>query len=158
MPTCHPVAISPRLGMGWMRYDRLGRLIDAAYADKLAGRIDVVFFNAKRTEWEAQRSDAHREMERLAHASAKNMDLALSVFELSNSAYDLLSRREALKQRRLLEILLSNSELAADELSVTFRKPFSYLACWRGDPNEQDPSGDDCGGARSEWSGWSDSN
>ena len=147
-----------RLAEARARYDRLGRLIDGAYEDKLEGRIDLVFFNAKRTEWEGQRSEAQREMERLAQASARNMDMAIAVFELSNSAYDLLSRREPLKQRRLLEILLSNSELAAGELTVTFRKPFSYLASWRDDPDEQDPSGGDSGGARSEWSGRRDSN
>ena len=142
-----------RLAEARARYDRLGRLIDAAYEDKLEGRIDLVFFNAKRTEWEGQRSEAQREMDRLAHASAKNMDMAIAVFELANSAYDLLSRREPKEQRRLLEILLSNSELAAGDLTVTFRKPFSYLASWRDDPDEQDPSGGDSEGARSKWSG-----
>lgn len=90
---------------------------DAAYEDKLEGRIDLAFFNTKRTEWERQRTEAQGEVERLGKANAKNMDMALSVFELSNSAYDLMSRRETRKQRRLLEVLLSNSELAGGELS-----------------------------------------
>lgn len=147
-----------RLAEARARYDRLGRLINGAYEDKLEGRIDLAFFTAKRTEWEGLRSEAQAEMERLANASAKNMDMAISVFELANSAYDLLSRREPQEQRRLLEILLSNSELANGEFTVTFRKPFCYLASWNDDPNDEGPSGGDSGGAHSEWSGWPDSN
>ncbi len=140
------------------RYDRLGRLIDAAYEDKLEGRIDLAFFNAKRTGWDAQRCEAQRDIDQLTRASAKNLDMAVAVFELANSAYDLLSRRTPREQRRLLEILLSNSELAGGELTVAFRKPFSYLACWNNEPNEEDPSRGESEGVHSEQSGWQDSN
>ncbi len=147
-----------RMAEARARFDRLGRLIDAAYEDKLEGRIDMAYFNQKRVEWERERSETQREMDRITRASAKNMDLAIAMFELATSAYDLLSRREPTEMRPLLEILLSNSELAEGRLTVTFRKPFSFLANWREDPPTEETPPGATGGARSEWSGREDSN
>ncbi len=140
------------------RLERVTRLINAAYEDKLEGRIDDAFFNSKRSEWEGQRAEAAEEIQRLTRVSAKSLDTAIYVFELANRAYDLLISREPRDQRRLLEILLSNSVLAEGKLTVTFASPFDQLTepttgpeTENGDPGSPDRR-------HSVWSGQPDSN
>jgi len=138
------------------RVERFGRLIDKAYEDKLEGRITDVFFHEKRADWERRRAQAANDIERLTAVSAKNLDTGLLVLELANSAYSLLSRREPLDQRDLLEILCSNSVLTGKELTVTWRNPFDLLADRPdGTPSKQAPPGS-AGGACSDWSALQD--
>ncbi len=150
--------VGARVAAATARMDRLGKLINAAYEDKLEGRIDNDFFNAKRAEWEQQRAEAAEEISRLARVSAQNLDTAILVLELGNRAYDLIYSREPLQQRRLLEVLCLNSTFVDGRLTVTFRKPFDVLAQWpRPENNEGGDSGDQ-NHRRSEWSGMPDSN
>lgn len=71
---------------------------------------------------------AAHQVERLTQASAANLEAGIRVFELANSAYDLLSGREPLEQRNLLKWLFSNFTITEGELSVTWREPFNLLA------------------------------
>ena len=140
------------------RLERLSKLIDAAYEDKLEGRIDDDFFQAKRAEWERQRAEAAEEITRLTTVSAKTLDTAIEVFKLANRAYDLIISREPREQRRLLDVLLANSTLAEGRLSVTWRKPFDLLALT---PDPEQVNGGDPGfqnRRHSVWSGRQDSN
>ncbi len=68
------VDVRARITAAQARLERVTRLINAAYEDKLEGRIDDAFFNAKRAEWESQRAGATEEIQRLARATAKNLD------------------------------------------------------------------------------------
>ena len=133
------------------RLDRLGRLIEAAYEDKLEGRITAEFFQEKRDGWERQRREAARDIERLTRVSAKTMDQAIALVELSRRAYAVLSRRPPLEQAPMLELLLSNSFLTADRLTVEWREPFGTLASRPSGEGaefgENDAGGDGC----SEW-------
>jgi len=135
------------------RLERLGKLINAAYEDKLEGRIDDDFFQAKRAEWERQRAEAADEITRLTNVSAKTLDTAIEVFKLANRAYDLMISREPREQRRLLDVLLSNSTLAEGSLTVTWRKPFDLLALSPDDAGSEngDPGSPDR--RHSVWSG-----
>ena len=78
------VDVRARITAAQARLERVSRLINAAYEDKLEGRIDDAFFNAKRAEWESQRAGATEEIQRLARATAKNLDTAIQVFEIAN--------------------------------------------------------------------------
>ncbi len=109
------------------RAERLGKLIAAAYEDKLEGRIDDAFFQGKRADWERQRFDALEEAKRLATVDAKSMDVGIQVFELANRAYDLMIQRSAVEQRQLLEVLVSNCTLGEGRLTMEWRKPFDVL-------------------------------
>ena len=152
------VDVRARLQAAQARLERVTRLINAAYEDKLEGRIDDAFFNTKRAEWETQRAAAADEIQRLTHASAKCLDTAIHVFELANRAYDLLISREPREQRRLLEVLLSNSVLAEGMLEVTFQTPFDLLVLPADEPENVigDPGLPDR--RHSVWSGRQDSN
>jgi site-specific DNA recombinase len=147
-----------RLAAARVRIERLGGLIDKAYEDKLEGRIDTDYFNRKRAEWEGQRTEAALEVQRLTRVSARCLDTALLVFELSNRAYDVVKDKDAQTQRRVLEVVLSNSVLAEGKLTVAWRRPFDILASWDDDP--EDGNGDSGGQNRrhSVKSGWADSN
>ncbi len=133
------------------RLDRLGRLIEAAYEDKLEGRITAEFFQEKRDGWERQRREAARDIERLTRVSAKTMDQAIALLELSRRAYAVLSRRPPLEQPPMLELLISNSFLTGDRLTVEWREPFGTLASRPPGEGakfgENDAGGDGC----SEW-------
>ena len=150
--------VGARVAAATARMDRLGKLINAAYEAKLEGRIDNHFFTAKRAEWERQRAEAAEEVSRLARVSAKNLDTAILVLELGNRAYDLMSSREPLQQRRLLEVLCLNSTFAEGRLTVTFRKPFDVLAQWPRPKDDGNGDSDTENGDRPEWSGRRDSN
>ena len=117
-----------RLADARSRYDRLKRLLDKAYEDKLEGRIDDAFFARKRLEWEEGMNSAHEDVARYTRADLKVMDVALEVLELVSSAYEAFIRKEPSQQRALLNLLLSNCELRSGVLTPTYRKPFDALA------------------------------
>ncbi|MES2638112.1 MAG: recombinase family protein [Myxococcota bacterium] len=117
-----------RLADARARYDRLRRMLDKAYEDKLEGRVDEAFFARKRLEWEDGMQSAHEDIERYARVDHKVMDTALEVLELVSSAYDLYLTKEPSQQRKLLNLLLSNCELRSGTVVPTYRKPFDALA------------------------------
>ena len=142
-----------RMAAANARVDKYGRLIEAAYEDKLEGNITDAFFHEKRTEWERLRREAARDIERLTNVSAKTLDQAIGLIELSRRAHSLLSEREPLKQRDLLETLLSNSFLTGKVLTVEWREPFGILASRPDDdPDEKAPGLGDPGQLL-KWSG-----
>ncbi len=147
-----------RITEATQRIDRLSRMIDKAYEDKLDGRIDHEFFVRKRMEWDEQRAEAVREVERLNRTNSASLEAGIRVFELANDAYKLYSEREPLQHRELLKWLFSNFTFADGELTPTWRKPFSLLVDRPGDPNENGADSDEQNRRRSEWSGRRDSN
>lgn len=122
--------MTARIATTTSRMERLGQRISATYEDKLEGRIDDAFVDARRAEWEAQRAQAAEDVPRLARVRAKSLDMGIFVLELGNKAYDLLSQTEPLLQRRSLQAVCSNSVLAEEKLTVNFRRPFDPIAQW----------------------------
>ena len=120
--------VRTRVAAAQARAERFGKLIAAAYEDKLEGRIDDAFFDAKRSEWNRLRVDAFEEAKRLGTVDAKTVDVGVQVFELANRAYDLMIQRLPVDQRKLLDVLVSNCTLGEGLLTITFRKPFDVLA------------------------------
>ncbi len=140
-----------RLAAARERYDRASRLIDAAYEDKLEGRVDEALFHRKRAEWEEQRSEAQREIERLTRADRGNLDLGLMVLELANSWYSLFISRDHHEQRRMLDLVLSNCTLADGVLMPTYRKPFNFLVKMASRSSERLARTPDSRGEHPEW-------
>ncbi len=140
------------------RYDRIGKLIDSAYEDKLEGRIDDEFFLRKRAEWDRQRVEIQGELERLDAVNGRTMDMAFQVFELANSAYSLFVQRNPHEQRDLLDIVLSNCTLTGGVVTPTFRKPFDILAELAACDGDGGGGAGGNGGINSKWSGREDLN
>ena len=140
------------------RIDRLSRLIDKAYEDKLEGRIDQEFFVKKRLAWDEQRAEAVREVDRLNRSNAQSLEAGIRVFELANDASKLYNEREPLQQRELLKWLFSNFTFADGVLTATFRKPFSILVNCPADPFGDGADPDEQDRRHREWSGRQDLN
>ena len=80
----------------------------------------------------------------------------VGLIEISRRSHSLLSEREPLEQRDLLETLLSNSFLTGKVLTVEWREPFGILASRPDDdPDEKDP-GLGGPGQLSKWSAFLD--
>jgi site-specific DNA recombinase len=145
--------VAERMKGANMRIERLGRLISRAYDDKLEGSITDAFFQEKRAAWEAERASAAREIEHLTTASARCLDLAVSYLELGSSAWNLLSEREPLERRELLEVVFLNCTISDEGLSVTWRRPFDLLAQFPGNPERENGDCGDHNRRHQEWSG-----
>ena len=119
------------------RYDRIGRLIDRAYAEKLEGRIDQAFFERNRAAWDGERWEIQREVDRLAAADGESLDLGIQVLELAKKAHELFVRQSPANQAEMLRIVLSNCSLAGGELTPIYRNPFDLIVdLTRGAGNE----------------------
>jgi len=152
------IDIRKRMNAAHGRVEKYGRLIEAAYEDKLEGNITTEFFHEKRTEWERLRREAARDIERLARVSQKTLDQALQLIELARCAHGLLSQRTPLEQRDLLEMTLSNSFLTGKVLTVEWRRPFDVLASRPEPPENENGPGLGDPGRLAKWSGRQDSN
>ncbi len=147
-----------RLADARKRFDRLRGLIDAAYEDKLEGRIDEDFFARKKMEWEHGMYAAHEEIEALTRAGHRTMDRAVEVLELANRAYSLYFQRNDADRRKLLDLVLLNCSLAGEVLTPTYRKPFNIIAEMVAAGNELAPGSSDPGAVHPIWSGREDLN
>ncbi|MFM7203338.1 MAG: hypothetical protein ACKO6N_21325 [Myxococcota bacterium] len=145
--------IEARYQSARQRYERLGKRIDAAYEDKLDGKIDDVLFQRKRAEWEKERSAAFEEMERLRRADAANLDLGITILEFAKSCHSVYLARNKQERRDLLNSLISNSVFADGALQVTWRKPFDLIAeMGELEQNEKPPTASAEGGHPIWWS------
>ena len=79
--------------------------------------------------------------------------MALQVLEVVSSAYELVSRREPLEQRKLLEALCLNSVLTDEASTSPGGDPSTSFRFSRAGPDDGGPP-DDSGGPHPEWSGW----
>lgn len=92
--------------------------MDAAYADKLDGKIPEDFWNRKMTEWRNKEQQVRMAIDGLA--SAENGDKVLDaqrVFELANKAYLLYILQDSTEKAKLLRMLCSN--FSVDDVSAT---------------------------------------
>ncbi len=140
-----------RLAAARARYDKLTNLIDKAYEDKLEGRVDEDFFQRKREEWETERRALLDTMEKLNRADRQSLDLALSVLELGNRAYDLYSRKSGVEKRMLLDLLCSNCEMGGGKLFVELREPWCRQASLAGTLRTRKAAFDESKAACPEW-------
>jgi site-specific DNA recombinase len=127
------------------RYDRIGRLIDRAYDDKLEGRVDQAFFDRKRTAWEAERWEVQRELERIAAADRESIETGLMLLEFSKRAYDLFNSMDNPWRAKLAKLALSNCTLAGGRLTPTYRIPLDILADFPRNPETGNPASEGAG-------------
>ena len=77
----------------------------------------------------------------------------VQLLELVKSAYDLYLRLKPAQRRQVLDVVLSNCELAAGDITPTYRKPFDILAELATAGNEPAPGSSDPGAVHPVWSG-----
>ncbi len=118
--------------------------MDAAYADKLDGKIPEDFWERKMNDWRMEEQQVKMAIAGLRQA--ENGDRALEaerIFELANKAHFLYFSGDSSEKADLLRSVVSNCSVDAVSVTPTYRKPFDVI--FRRAQNE-------------EWSGRLDSN
>lgn len=112
------------------------RLVDL----RLAEDIDQETFARKQTELRDRLASITLQLEVVGRSQAELIELAMKVFELSQTLSEKWLAADYATKRRILEIVCLNCRLVDGSLSPTMRKPFDVLAegllvpSSRGDP------------------------
>jgi site-specific DNA recombinase len=126
----HHVASVTRLKT---EYNRLQARVEAAYEDRLDGRIDVPFFERKSNEWRTEQSRILRSIEAHQNANQSYMEEGILLLELASRAHELFEKQPPKEKRRLLDFVLSNSQWKGGSIVPTFRQPFDMIALANGE-------------------------
>lgn len=105
----------------------LQKRIDAAYIDKIDGRIPEAFWRDQTDKWLKEKEEATSKL--LVHQKSDTHYLksARIVLELSNKAYDLFMKQDSSEKRKLVSILFSNSSFDGKTLEFNLRSPFDTV-------------------------------
>jgi DNA invertase Pin-like site-specific DNA recombinase len=114
---------------------RLGRELsalrvrmDAAYTDKLDGKISAEFWQRKQTDWESEELRITSLISSLnEYKSDERLLNARRILELAKDAYFLYVTRKPAEQAELLKNVLLNCSIDAVSLYPTYRKPFDII-------------------------------
>lgn len=109
-------------------YDRVKRLFETIYEDKLSGKVPDWLFTKKAADFQEQLDISMDEIQRLEADAPLNIQKAVSIFELAQKAARLFSTLTDAEKSRLLHALVLNATWKEGELAVRFRQPFDILA------------------------------
>jgi site-specific DNA recombinase len=101
--------------------------IDAAYEDRLDGRITPAFFDRKARGWRLELERIRRDMQAHQDADQEFQDDGSALLELASKAGALFRGASLARKRRLLEFVNSNSLWRGDGVEMTWRQPFGIL-------------------------------
>lgn len=96
------------------RYSAVQQKLDAAYEDRLAGRISEDFWARKSADWERELEAVRTDLSRQESASRHYSDAGSRILELARNAHKSFVSQHSNEQRRLLETLLSNCQYTAE--------------------------------------------
>ena len=103
--------------------------MDAAYCDKLDGKISEEFWQRKQTEWQAEELRITSRLEGLKEQNNQNTLADVQrILELTQSAYSQYLTRKPAEQAELLKTVLWNCAIDGVSLYPTYRKPFDLIA------------------------------
>jgi len=109
-------------------YNRLQERLDRMYEDKLDGRIDAAYFDAKSKMWRAEQEDTLRKISAYQKADEKYMEAGIQILELVQNAHRLYQKQPLFERRRLINFVFSNSTFKNGALEPQLRNPFDFLA------------------------------
>lgn len=108
----------------------LQKRIDAAYVDKIDGRIPEAFWKDQSDRWLKEKIDAASKLLIHQKSDAHYLKSARIVLELLNKAYDLFMKQDSSEKRKLVNILFSNSSFDGKTLEFNLKSPFdSVMEC-----------------------------
>jgi site-specific DNA recombinase len=103
--------------------------MDAAYCDKLDGKISEEFWQRKQADWQVEEL---RITSQIATLKEPRKDETLAdvhrILELAQNAYSLYVRQKPAEQAELLRKVLLNCAIDDVNLYPTYRKPFDLIA------------------------------
>jgi site-specific DNA recombinase len=102
--------------------------MDAAYMDKLDGKITEDFWERTTTDWRMEEQRIKIAIQGLETADPGDRALdAQRTFELANRAYSLYVSQNPTEKAKLLRMLLSNCSVDAASVTPTYRYPFDMI-------------------------------
>jgi hypothetical protein len=103
--------------------------MDAAYTDKLDGKITEDFWQRKQADWQAEEARIKSLIAGLEDDKSNERLLNVQrILELAQQAYFLYFTRKPVEQAELLKTVLLNCSIDAVSLYPTYRKPFDLIA------------------------------
>jgi DNA invertase Pin-like site-specific DNA recombinase len=109
-------------------YEKIETHIRRLYDDRLNGIVDENFWKFKYNELKSRLTSIKQSLAEHDIANFNYLEDGIRLLELSQKAHGLYIRRESFKQRKMLDILLSNCVLTNGKVEVEFREVFKSLA------------------------------
>lgn len=100
--------------------------LDKAYLDKIDGKITESFWLEKSQEWDKRQDEIIEAIELHKKANEEYLDVGILLLKAAHNAYQNFMERNPMEKRELLNFLLSNCTLRAENLEPVYKKPF----CW----------------------------
>ena len=102
--------------------------MDAAYTDKLDGKITEEFWQRKQADWQTEELRIKSLVGGLEEDKSRERLLDVQrILELAKDAYFLYLTRKPAEQAELLRNVLLNCSIDAVSLYPTYRKPFDLI-------------------------------
>jgi len=103
--------------------------MDAAYCDKLDGKIPEEFWQRKQAEWQAEELRITSCLEGLKEPSKENtLADVRRILELTQNSYSQYLTQKPAEQAELLKTVLLNCSIDGVSLYPTYRNPFDLIA------------------------------
>jgi site-specific DNA recombinase len=109
-------------------YEDLERRINKLYEDKQDGVVPEKFWKSKYQEYLSRQNRVEERITEHKKASVNYLEDGNRILELAQKAYSLYVNQNSFEQRKLLDLLLSNSILKDGTVISELRKPFDTLA------------------------------
>ena len=110
------------------RHDGLQEKLEAAYDDKLEGKISEDFWLLSSEKWREEQRGIMETMGKHERANQAYLEEGLKILELAQAAYALYLSRPPDEQRKLLDFVTSNCTLEGGKARPVYRKPFCFIA------------------------------
>ena len=103
--------------------------MDAAYADKLDGKISVEFWQRKQAEWGEEEQRIKAQLSALKDQNcATDLADARRILELAQTAHSRLVVKPPSEQAEILRNVLLNCAIDSTSLYPSYRQPFDLIA------------------------------
>jgi len=109
-------------------YDAMKKRYEAAYEDKLDGKVPEWLFREKSEEYQRKMADLMDGIRRIEADEPLDLDKIEKCFELARRASTRFSELSEPDKRKLLRSVVLNCSWMDGELAVRFRQPFGILA------------------------------
>ncbi|MFT3995986.1 MAG: recombinase family protein [Asticcacaulis sp.] len=106
---------------------RLRLRIEAAYVDKLDGKVSADYYKRAMAQWQEELRRCHDDLKRYEQASEAYMDEGVNLLILAREAHTIFETQTGIARKKLLNFVLSNCKWAHGELIADFRQPFELL-------------------------------
>lgn len=111
-----------------LQIDRISRMEDRMYDDKLAGEITQEKYEEKHTAFADQKAELQKQLRNVNKSFGNRLDQTLVLLELSQRAADIYAERTPQQKRLIITKLFKNITLEGDSLSVSYTDFTSVIA------------------------------